>query len=137
MLFSLRELIDQIEALLDDGIDWTERPVQLSLRDAENRAFGKIEQLIDRSRPFVPAGQYLRRGVQQLAQQGFVADDLAVVTDVRRARNDLHQLRQIGGAAHGFDLALRLEALGQRNVIDDFTAFGAVSYTHLTLPTSD
>src|SRR5678815_499264 len=81
MLFSLRELIDQIEALLDDGIDWTERPVQLSLRDAENRAFGKIEQLIDRSRPFVPAGQYLRRGVQQLAQQGFVADDLAVVTD--------------------------------------------------------
>ena len=40
---------------------------KFSLRDAEDRAFGKIEQLIDRSRPFVPAGQHLCRGVNQLA----------------------------------------------------------------------
>jgi len=61
--------------------------------------------------------------VDEAAQHRFFLDDARVVFDVRDARHAVHQLRQIGGAAGGFQVSLAVQLLGERHQVDGLLRF--------------
>ncbi len=74
------------------------------------------------------------RGVDQAAQQRFFLHDARVVLDVGDVRHAVHQLRDVGRAADGFQFAAALQLLGERHQVDGLLRFAESDHLLVDAP---
>ena len=96
---------------VDPSIGFIERGLQREglagdahLRDVENLAFGRFEQLVGGHRLIVGVAQNFVARVDQIANDGFVADDVRVVFGVGGRRRGIPQFGQVSVAADVVEL---------------------------------
>ena len=103
----LHQLLDGDEALADAVFS-----------QAEDFGFRRVEHFVRVQLRFERALLDGMRGLDEVAQDGFLFDDARVVADVGDARHAVHERGEIGRASGGFQLALAAQLFGEREQVD-------------------
>ena len=90
---------------------------RLVLGDVEDRLFGLAQQLLHVA-GLETVGDDLAGGVDELALDGLVPDDLGVVQGVGRADHGIGQFEQVDGTAEGVQGAGGLQVVLDRDQVD-------------------
>ena len=85
----------------------------LGAGDLEDRLLRLVHQAVDIVLLLVAAGRHLVGGLDQAAQDGFLADDAGVVNQGAAEGDDVGERGQVGGSAHLVELVLVAEQVGQ------------------------
>src|SRR5581483_5873997 len=125
---ALVELVDGFERVGDHVADGDEGRFDFLLGDVKDYFFGAVEEFFDVALLFVTARRNLRGGGDQAAQNGLLAHDARVVRDVRGGGHEVVQRSQIGGAPDGFQLAVVLQDIRQRDNIHRLVAVAELDH---------
>ncbi len=106
------------EGLLHDLRDGEKAPAQALVGDLEDGRFGRIDDLFRRLSLLQRAGNGAVRGIDEPAQQRFVAHHADVVLDRRPARHAVGQRSQVGDPADRLQFLVAAEFFLQRNDVD-------------------
>ena len=116
----LTRLLNRLQRLGQHTLRVLHRSLDVTLGHAENLLLGKTNQLGHVLRLVVRHTLNLGRRTDQLALDILLRDDLGVELDVSRRTHLLRELRQEGRTTHLFELALRLESLGNGIKVNGF-----------------
>ena len=125
-LLPLVHLLDVLEGLAHQVARADEPLADLLLGDLEDRVLRLVDERVDVLLSLVGARDDLGRRADQPAENGFLADDPRVVTDVRRGHGAIGELAHVGRAADLGELAARLQDLRDGDEVDRLLSFDEI-----------
>jgi hypothetical protein len=118
VLLALVQALDVLERVAEDLADRQCAALEATLGEAEDPAFGVVDQRLDVFLGLECLRDDVARGLDQLAEHRHVPHDRGVRVQIRGDRSLLDQERQRGGSADQLELLAAAQLLGQGQDVD-------------------
>ena len=130
-LAALQQRIDRSERLLDDLLHAHEAAADALLGELQDGGFGVVENFFGGIALVGGAGDGGIGGVNQSAQQRFVADNLDVVLDAGPVGDAIDQAGDVADIADRFEFLVPVELLDQRDHVDRPGGLGQIHHARI------
>ncbi len=110
--------IDPGVGFIEGGLQGERLPGNAHLCDVENLALSRFQEFIGRHRLIVGVAKDFVAGMDQIANDGLVANDAGVILGIGGSRRRVPEFGQIGIAADVFEMLLFFEVIRQEDEVN-------------------
>ncbi len=120
------QVVETVVRIVEQRLERAEAGVDALLADGEQLRLGPVDRLLDLGRILVADAGDAAGGTDEVPQHGLAFDDPGVLRCVDGGRRLVAQARQVGPAAHGFEVLAALERLRHGDDVDRLAALEQV-----------